>query len=116
MGGISSGIKFSQNTSKEDAFSIKNNPQTPDHACTIYPNPARPGSVVNIRFDLHDKLPHRLQLISASGQLEGSMETGSEMTNILAFPISTSVKPGLYFLQMWFAGAKAPVTEKIMVQ
>ena len=116
MGGITSVTKCSQNTSNEDAFSITNNAQTPAHACTIYPNPARPGSVVNIRFDLHDKLPHRLQLISASGQLEGSMETGSEMTNILAFPISTSVKPGLYFLQMWFAGAKAPVTEKIMVQ
>jgi hypothetical protein len=116
MGGITSVTKCSQNISHEDAFSITNNAQTPAHACTIYPNPARPGSVVNIRFAVQEERPHRLQLISASGQLEGSMETGNEKTNILAFPISASVKPGLYFLQMWFAGAKAPVTEKIMVQ
>jgi hypothetical protein len=115
MGGITSVTKCSQNTSNEDAFSIRNTAQT-NHTCTIYPNPARPGSVVNIRFALQDELPHRLQLISAAGQLVGSMETGSEKTNILAFPISASARPGFYFLRMWFAGAKAPVTEKVLVQ
>ncbi len=101
---------------ESDQVEQKNHPIADEQDLQVYPNPVKAGQSITIARNNGNFYPGQVQLLSSSGQLVHRFQFSSTQQSSFQISLPSSLKPGLYFLQMTEPGTQSSFTKKLIVQ